>query len=58
MHLSTPEILLILAVVILLFGVGRISKIAGELGKSFRVFRDTLKGKDEEDQSKDDHSKF
>jgi sec-independent protein translocase protein TatA len=40
----SPELLIILAVVILLFGVGHISKIAGELGKGIRSFREGLKG--------------
>jgi len=30
--LGTPELMIILVVVILLFGVGRIGKIAGDLG--------------------------
>lgn len=54
MRLGTPEILLILAVVILLFGVGRISKVAEELGKSFRIFRDNLQGDKKEDETKQD----
>ena len=29
---GAPELLIILGIIILLFGVGRISKIAGELG--------------------------
>lgn len=45
MNLGTPELLIILVIVILLFGVGRISKISGELGKSIRTFRDNLSGK-------------
>jgi len=38
-----PESLLILAVVLLLFGVERISKIAGEFGKGIHSFRKGLK---------------
>jgi sec-independent protein translocase protein TatA len=44
-----PELLIILVVVILLFGVGRIGKIAGELGKGIRNFKDALQGKDEKE---------
>ena len=39
-----PELLIILVIIILLFGVGRISKIAGELGKGIKSFRDGLQG--------------
>lgn len=37
----------ILLIVILIFGVGRISKVAGELGKGIRSFKDGLSGKAE-----------
>ena len=44
-----PTELIIILVIILLFGVGRISKIAGELGSGIRSFKDGLTGdKDEE----------
>jgi sec-independent protein translocase protein TatA len=46
--LGVPELLLILAVVVLLFGVGRLSKIGSELGRGIREFRVGLKGDDEE----------
>jgi sec-independent protein translocase protein TatA len=42
-----PELLIILVVVILLFGVGRITKIAGELGSGIRAFRQGLKTEEE-----------
>jgi sec-independent protein translocase protein TatA len=42
-----PELLIILLVVVLLFGPGRIGKIAGELGNGIRSFRDGLKPKEE-----------
>ncbi len=38
------EIIVVLVVVILLFGVGRIGKIGGEMGKSIREFRKGLEG--------------
>ena len=50
-----PELLIILVIVILLFGPGRIGKIAGELGKGIKNFRDGLTGK--EDSSQQDAQK-
>lgn len=44
---GVPELLLVFGIVILLFGVGRISKIAGEMGKGIRAFRDGIKSNDE-----------
>ncbi len=38
--IGTPELLIILVIIVLLFGVGRIGKVAGELGKGVREFRD------------------
>lgn len=41
------EWIIILVIVVLLFGVGRISGIAGEVGKGIRSFREGLKGGEE-----------
>ncbi|HNT22807.1 MAG TPA: twin-arginine translocase TatA/TatE family subunit [Anaerolineales bacterium] len=41
---GAPELLIVLVLVILLFGIGRISKVAGELGRGIREFRHGLKG--------------
>lgn len=49
--LGTPELLLILAVVLLLFGVGRVSRIGGEMGSAIREFRKGLKGDSESENS-------
>lgn len=48
--LGPTELIIILIIIILLFGVGRIGKIAGELGGGIRAFRDGLKGNDEEEK--------
>jgi sec-independent protein translocase protein TatA len=45
-----PELLIILVIIVVLFGPGRIGKVAGELGKGIRAFKDGLSGKDEEKQ--------
>jgi sec-independent protein translocase protein TatA len=44
--LGVPELILILVIVVLLFGVGRISKVAGEVGKSINLFKKGLKGEE------------
>ena len=49
-RLGPTELLIILVIVILLFGVGRISKIAGELGSGIRSFRKGLEDTEEEDK--------
>jgi sec-independent protein translocase protein TatA len=52
--LGAPELLIILLIVVLLFGVGRIGKIAGEMGKGIREFRDGLSGANEEAKPEDE----
>ncbi|MCC6261108.1 MAG: twin-arginine translocase TatA/TatE family subunit [Anaerolineales bacterium] len=42
------EWIIILLIVILVFGPGRIGKIAGELGRSIKSFREGLGGKEGE----------
>jgi sec-independent protein translocase protein TatA len=43
-----PELLIVLVVVILVFGPGRLSKTMSELGKGIRSFRDSFSGSEEE----------
>jgi sec-independent protein translocase protein TatA len=45
--LGAPELIIVLIIVLLLFGPGRIGKVAGEIGKGIRNFREGLGGKDE-----------
>jgi len=55
------EIVLVLIVVLLLFGPGRIGKVAGEIGSGIRNFRKNLSGEEEEnkdsEKKSDDSSK-
>lgn len=53
MSLGPTELIIILVIVIVLFGVGRISKIAGELGTGIRSFKDGLEGDEEEDKGEE-----
>ena len=46
-NFGTTELLVILGIVILLFGVGRLSKIGSELGQGIRAFRAGMKGDEE-----------
>lgn len=45
------ELTILLVIIILLFGPGRIGKIAGEIGKSIKSFRDGLGSKEEEGEN-------
>jgi sec-independent protein translocase protein TatA len=53
--LGAPELLIVLIIVILIFGVGRIANIGGELGKGISAFRKGLK--DDEDKKPDEEEK-
>ena len=54
MRLGPTELIVILLIVVVLFGVGRIGKIAGELGSGIRAFKEGLQGNDDK---KDDDKK-
>ncbi len=54
MRLGPTEWIIILLIVLLLFGPGRIGKVAGELGKSIKAFRDGLTGDKKDDQQPTD----
>jgi sec-independent protein translocase protein TatA len=51
--LGPTELIIILVIVIVLFGVGRIGKIAGELGGGIKAFREGLKSDDEENSTEE-----
>ena len=57
MQLGPWELGIVLVIIILLFGVGRIGKIAGEMGSGVRAFREGIRGPEEKaDSEKSDSS--
>ena len=47
------EWIVILIIILLLFGPGRIGKLAGELGKRIKAFRDGINTKEEDNEATD-----
>ena len=47
MDLGWPEVLLILAIVLIVFGVGKLPQIGSSMGKAIREFRAATRGDDE-----------
>jgi sec-independent protein translocase protein TatA len=46
--LGMPELIVILVIIMIIFGVGRLTDIGPALGKAIRGFRKGLSGQDEE----------
>jgi sec-independent protein translocase protein TatA len=57
MDLGWPEIILVLVIVVLLFGPGRIGKVASELGQGIRNFRNGLENGDKSADEKKETEK-
>lgn len=57
MNFGWPEILIILVIVLLLFGVGRIGKIATEMGQGIHNFRKAMDGDGKENEKQDSENK-
>lgn len=54
-HVSLPALVIILVIVVLLFGSGKVAKLGGELGVAIREFKKGLNG--DEDTPKTDTKK-
>ena len=46
-HLGPMELFLILVIVVIVFGVGRLGDVGGAIGKAIREFRKNASGEDE-----------
>jgi sec-independent protein translocase protein TatA len=56
--IGLPEMLVILVIILLLFGVGRVTRVGKELGSAISAFRQGLnEGKDTGQQSESNDSK-
>jgi len=49
--LGPTELIIILVIIIILFGVGRIGKIASEMGSGIKAFRDGIKDDEGEEEN-------
>ncbi|MHB8806316.1 MAG: Sec-independent protein translocase subunit TatA/TatB [Anaerolineaceae bacterium] len=56
MHLGYLEIFALLILVLLLFGPGRIAKVAGELGQGIKAFKDGLGGSKSDTKKNEDEN--
>ena len=56
-RLGPTELIIILVIVLLLFGPGRIAKIAGELGRGIRSFKDGVATDEDEETEADTDTK-
>ncbi len=51
--LGTTELIIILVLVMIIFGAGKLPSVGGALGKGLRNFKDGVKEGDEEKEEKD-----
>ena len=56
-HLGVPELLIILLIIVLVFGVGKLPQIGKAVGQGIREFREGTQGLVEEDTSEASSSK-
>ncbi len=52
---GAPELIIILVIVLLVFGVGRIGKIGSEMGNGIRAFKKGLQGDTKKEASSEKH---
>lgn len=57
MGLSFGHIVLVLVVVLVLFGAGKLPGVMGDLGKGLRNFKDGLKGTDDKNTDSSNKNK-
>jgi len=56
-NIGPMELIIILTIVIIVFGVGRLPEVGGALGKAVREFRQASQGLDEEKSKKSEEEK-
>ena len=51
-HIGVPELLIILVIVVLIFGVGKLPEVGAALGRAIREFREATKPEEEAKEKK------
>jgi len=55
-HFNMVELIIVLVIVLVLFGAGRVGRIGGELGTALREFRKGINAEDKaQEQNKPEH---
>ena len=55
--IGLPELLIVLVIIIIIFGVGKLPEIGGALGKGIREFRQASQGMSEEKEGAEEQEK-
>ena len=55
--IGLPELLIVLVIIIIIFGVGKLPEIGGALGKGIREFRSASEGVETEEKSAEGNEK-
>ena len=53
-HMGTGEIILILVIILIVFGVGKLPQVGGALGKGIRSFQKGQRGEDVEEEEEEE----
>jgi sec-independent protein translocase protein TatA len=56
-RIGMPELLIILAIVIVIFGANRLPNLGKGIGSAIKNFKDEMGGRDEDDDKKDQNRK-
>jgi sec-independent protein translocase protein TatA len=54
--IGAPELLIVLVIVVLLFGPGRLARTMSEIGKGLRSFKESLSSEEESDSAPETNS--
>ena len=55
--IGIPELVIILVIILVIFGAGKLPEIGGGLGKAIRNFKQATKESDSNDKDKIEHDK-
>ena len=54
--IGMPELLIVLVIIVLIFGPGRLAKTMGEMGKGIKSFRDSFNSSEDKSASVSDNN--